>query len=377
MGGRAVNGHPWGATELVTDVKLEDQFLLGSLVNIDSGDFASGFDPVHIDPTAPSSIEGRLWYDTTNNVLRVRRTDTTPDLWVPVGEGRPLNTAVNFAVGEVGIFQSSGLVTKLSTGAGSLSRHLFAGVALEAITSGNEGIFIQSGIVPIVTDAVSISELLIASSTSGRFDSSPLADDDARFAYGYALATQVTPGNLTSCYLYGNIITAQGQGILNALDGAASPSVTNPFATIEDTESQASFLIGSAAIPGSSFVTLTGKKRVAAPTNTSDFLYVSLHSDNAGGASTYDVKLRITGTGGFVDGPQQSLAPNAITSIKVDTSLDSPFTIPGESQTYFDVEVMVRKDVGGGSNNTIGDDGTAPTLGGVPPLEFVKSWRAS
>ena len=66
-------GKTFGATEEVTNVKLHQLVDSATITSIDSADFdLAATQPIHVGTAAPSDTTQRGWYDTTNNVFRMK-----------------------------------------------------------------------------------------------------------------------------------------------------------------------------------------------------------------------------------------------------------------------------------------------------------------
>ncbi len=171
-------GKTFTANETVTNSKLHQLIDAGTVTAIVSADFTlTTTQPIHIGATAPSSSDHDFWYDSTNNIFKVRDESA---VFQPVAEGQAYT---NKSGGSIG----AGDVVVLDTGnAQAVTTTTTAtntdviGVALETIANDAVGIIATGGTFSVtVTGATAIGDYLFTSTTVKKADPSSTFSEGA------------------------------------------------------------------------------------------------------------------------------------------------------------------------------------------------------
>lgn len=183
-------GYTFGATEQVTNTKFHTLIDSATISNIDRSNFdLTTTSPVHIAGSSPSSpVNGHLWYDTSNAVLRMY--DGTA--FQPVARGYIYTNRSGSSVvaGDVVILDNGNAQSVTKTTTASSTRAF--GVVLVGGADAASVIVLTEGYAPSVkvTGSTSIGNYLFTSTTSGS------ADPSATIAQG-AFAVALTSGAAT------------------------------------------------------------------------------------------------------------------------------------------------------------------------------------
>lgn len=232
-------GFTFGATEEVTNTKLHNLIDAATVTNIDKDDTdSSNTSFIHIGSTSPGSpYVGLHWFDTSTNILK--RYDGT--VFVPVASADSMlltnKSGGQVVAGDVVIVDVT--TDESFTTTATANNQTVFGVALETISNNSSGTVAFSGKHKVnIGSAAALGEFIQTSSVVKEAQTSTTQDGGT---FGIVLEAIGVSG-LATCVLFGGNNFSLTNDIIDALNGAATPSSSNVF----QTASEASTLGGTA-----------------------------------------------------------------------------------------------------------------------------------
>lgn len=218
-------GKNYGATETVTNTNLHQLVDSATVTSIDSVDFdLTTTNPVHVGTSAPSDTDQRPWYDTTNNVFRIK---DGAGVYQPVSRGHFFTNkdAGTVAIGDVVIIDTSNdnAVKRTTTATDTL----VFGVILVGGAADAEVIVITEGYCPSVkvTGSTNNGDYLFTSTTTGK------ADPSASFGQGAFARALNTSASAVIAQLGGATMIANISGSRFAAIDEVSSTVSTASST--------------------------------------------------------------------------------------------------------------------------------------------------